>query len=114
MRALLPSPRFDVSRELEVDVVDMTHDGRGVARVNGKAVFVAGALPGERVRMLVEVRKKHFDEGRTLDVLQASADRVQPKCPHFGRCGGCTLQHLQAESQIVVKQRVLQENLERI
>ena len=114
MHVLLHSPRFDVSRELEVDVVDMTHDGRGVARVNGKAVFVAGALPGERVRMLVEVRKKHFDEGRTLEVLQAAADRVVPKCPHFGRCGGCTLQHLQAESQIVVKQRVLQENLERI
>jgi 23S rRNA (uracil1939-C5)-methyltransferase len=46
MHVLLHSPRFDVSRELEVDVVDMTHDGRGVARVNGKAVFVAGALPG--------------------------------------------------------------------
>lgn len=114
MRAVFAVARSDVSRELEVDVVDMTHDGRGVARVEGKAVFVAGALPGERVRMLVEVRKKHFDEGRCLQVLQPSPDRVEPKCAHFGRCGGCSLQHLRAESQIGVKQRVLQENLERI
>src|SRR5690606_3621889 len=89
-------------------------DGRGVARLDGKAVFVAGALPGERVLVQQTARKRHFDEARTLEVLQASPERVTPLCPHFGTCGGCVLQHLDPAAQIAAKQRVLIENLERI
>jgi 23S rRNA (uracil1939-C5)-methyltransferase len=100
--------------EYELDIVDLSHDGRGVARLDGKAVFVVGALPGERVRALQVARKKTFDEARTLDVLRASPDRVVPRCVHFGVCGGCALQHLSAEKQIEAKQRVLIENFERI
>ncbi|WP_226470543.1 23S rRNA (uracil(1939)-C(5))-methyltransferase RlmD [Luteimonas panaciterrae] len=97
------------------DIHDLSHDGRGVARrEDGKAVFVAGALSGERVMARQTARSRHFDEAVTVEVLQASADRVEPRCPHFGVCGGCVLQHLEESKQILAKQRVLQENLERI
>ncbi len=102
------------------DILDLTHDGRGVARREsgdgtvGKAVFVAGALPGEQVMAKQTARSRHFDEAETIEVLKASPDRVQPRCAHFGVCAGCTLQHLEASKQILAKQRVLQDNFERI
>jgi 23S rRNA (uracil1939-C5)-methyltransferase len=104
----------------EAEILDLSHDGRGVARrpaghVNaGKTVFVSGALPGERVMAQQTARSRAFDEARTLEVLQASPDRVVPRCPHFGTCGGCVLQHLAEDRQIEAKQRVLLENFERI
>ncbi|HRO64355.1 23S rRNA (uracil(1939)-C(5))-methyltransferase RlmD [Thermomonas sp.] len=103
-----------------VVISDLSHDGRGVAHwpeghaQAGKAVFVVGALPGETVVVQQTGRSKHFDEARTLDVLDASKDRVAPRCPHFGVCGGCVLQHLEADQQIEYKQRVLLDNLQRI
>lgn len=107
------SPRIDKT-PFEASITDLTHDGRGVARRDGKAVFVSGALPGERVMAEQTAKNRHFDEARTLDVLEASPDRVTPRCPHFGTCGGCVLQHLDEARQIEAKQRVLLENLERI
>ena len=104
----------------ELDIADLSHDGRGVARrpdghANaGKTVFVSGALPGERVVVQQTGRQRSFDEARVLEVLQASPDRVEPRCAHFGTCGGCALQHLDERRQIHAKQRVLLENLERI
>lgn len=101
-------------------VSDLSHDGRGVAHwpeghaQAGKAVFVAGALPGETVSVQQTARSKHFDEAKTLEVLQASPDRVTPRCPHFGVCGGCVLQHLDESKQITYKQQVLLDNLQRI
>jgi 23S rRNA (uracil1939-C5)-methyltransferase len=98
----------------EADVVDLAHDGRGIARDAGKAVFIEGALPGERVRFRVLKRRRHLDEAGLVDVLVASPDRVVPACAHFGICGGCSLQHLSAQSQLAAKERQLLENLERI
>ncbi len=119
MAGLVASPAVSVARldrtPFRVEILDLSHDGRGVARrEDGKAVFVAGALPGEVVMAEQTARSRSFDEARTLEVLQASPDRVQPRCPHFGTCGGCVLQHLDETKQIVAKQRVLLENLERI
>ena len=97
------------------DILDLSHDGRGVARRdNGKAVFVAGALSGEKVMAKQTARSRSFDEATTLQVLERSPDRVEPRCPHFGICGGCALQHLDEAKQILAKQRVLAENFERI
>ena len=98
----------------EADIVDLAHDGRGVARVAGKAVFIDGALPGERVRFRVLKRRRHFDEAGLVDVLLASPDRVAPRCPHFGICGGCSLQHMAPAAQLAAKQKQLLENLQRI
>jgi 23S rRNA (uracil1939-C5)-methyltransferase len=98
----------------EADIVDLAHDGRGVARIGGKAVFVQGALPSERVRMRIRKRRRQMDEADLVDVLLASADRVVPRCAHFGICGGCSLQHLSATAQLAAKERQLLENLQRI
>ena len=70
--------------------------------------------PGEVVAAEPTARSRHFDEAKTVEVLQASSQRVAPRCPHFGVCAGCVLQHLEESQQIVAKQRVLMDNLERI
>jgi 23S rRNA (uracil1939-C5)-methyltransferase len=99
---------------LETDITDLSHDGRGVAHVNGKAVFVTGALAGERVRLRFTGKHRHYDEATVEEILLRSPNRVTPRCAHFGVCGGCALQHLDPAAQIAAKQRVLLENLERI
>jgi 23S rRNA (uracil1939-C5)-methyltransferase len=104
----------DLSKVQEADVVDLAHNGRGVARVDGKAIFIDGALPGERVRFRVIKRRRQMDEAGLVEVLTASPDRVVPRCTHFGVCGGCTLQHLSAAAQLAAKERQLLENLQRI
>lgn len=101
-------------RLVDVEISDLSHDGRGVARIDGKAVFVAGALPGERARLRVQRRHRTFDEADIDTLLRVSPDRVEPVCAHFGTCGGCALQHLSPTAQIAAKQRVLRENFERI
>ncbi|MER3546870.1 MAG: 23S rRNA (uracil(1939)-C(5))-methyltransferase RlmD [Rhodanobacteraceae bacterium] len=98
----------------ETEIANLTHDGRGVARVDGKAVFVADALPGERVRARIVRKHRQFDEAQCVEVLQAAIDRVAPRCPHYSVCGGCALQHLAPQAQIAAKQRVLAENFARI
>ena len=98
----------------EMDIKDLSHDGRGVGSHDDKTVFVHGALPGERVQLRLTDRKRHFDEAETLEVLESSPHRVEPRCPHFGQCGGCSLQHLAPDQQILSKQNTLVQNLSRI
>jgi 23S rRNA (uracil1939-C5)-methyltransferase len=105
------SPR-DITFEAFIE--DLSHDGRGVARIEGKTVFVADALPGERVFARLQRKHRHFDEASTEEILGASPDRVAPRCRHFGTCGGCALQHLAPAAQIVAKQNVLAQNFARI
>ncbi len=98
---------------LEVDSLDL--EGRGVARNEGKVVFIAGALPGERVRAEIVGRKPKFDRARLIEVLQESPLRARPSCPHFGlhagACGGCSMQHVEPRAQVAIKQRVLEDAL---
>lgn len=102
------------AQPIELRIDSLSHDGRGVGRHEGKAVFVDGALPGETVRCrVVEIHKKH-DEALVETVLEASPLRVEPRCPHAGVCGGCSLQHLASEAQIDAKQQVLLDNLAHI
>jgi 23S rRNA (uracil1939-C5)-methyltransferase len=95
-------------------VTDLDHDGRGVARIDGKAVFVAGALPGEQVRLRRVRRRQRHDEAQLLEVLVAAPGRVTPPCTAFGRCGGCALQHLDPTVQLTHKSQALVQELERI
>lgn len=97
-----------------ITIESLAHDGRGVAHLDGKAVFIDGALPGESVGYEYLATHRKFDEGRVTGIHQASPDRVTPKCPHFELCGGCSLQHLAPAAQIAAKQQVLLDNLERI
>jgi len=96
---------------LRARVGGLTHDGDGVARVEGKVVFIDGALPGEEVLFRVTRRRGRFDEGEVTEVLDPSPDRVTPRCPHFGVCGGCSLQHLAPEAQVRFKEGRLIESL---
>ncbi len=98
----------------EADVVDLASDGRGVARIGGKALFIDGALPGERVRYRIFKRRAQWDEAVLAAILVRSADRREPRCEHFGVCGGCSLQHLAAPAQLAAKQAQLLESLQRI
>ncbi|APG05285.1 23S rRNA (uracil(1939)-C(5))-methyltransferase [Luteibacter rhizovicinus DSM 16549] len=100
--------------ELEATITDLTHDVRGVARIDNKATFVSGALPGERVAFRYVKRHRNYDDAELVSVIEASPHRVEPKCRHFGLCSGCSLQHMDPEAQIAAKQRVLAENFERI
>lgn len=99
---------------VEVEIERLTHEGRGVAHVEGKTVFIAGALPGERVRFRYRRLQRRYDEGQAVEVLRAAPERVEPRCAHFGVCGGCTLQHLAPEAQIRAKQASLAEAFARI
>jgi 23S rRNA (uracil1939-C5)-methyltransferase len=96
------------------DIVDLTHEAEGVARIDGKAVFVAGALPGERVVLRRTHRHRKLDYAVAKEVLEPSPDRVVPRCPHFGVCGGCALQHLDGRAQLAFKQAQLLDSLTRL
>lgn len=97
-----------------VEIESLDYEGHGVARVNGKVVFVDGALTGERAEISVFRKHPKYDSANAISILKASAQRAIPRCPHFDRCGGCSLQHLEPSAQVAVKQRVLEENLARI
>jgi len=98
--------------ELRIESLDQ--EGRGVAHAAGKVVFVEGGLPGERVGVEILKRKPSYELARVVTIHEASASRVAPRCPHFGVCGGCTLQHADEALQLAAKQRALEDALLRI
>ena len=91
-----------------------THDGRGIAATDGKKVFVAGALPGETVRFQRRKSRRNYDEAELLEIIEASPERVDARCEAYGRCGGCSLQHVSALQQREIKEQALKDNLQRI
>jgi len=105
-----PLPQDPVEAEIE----SLTQEGRGLAHVDGKTVFIHGALPGERVRFRYTRLMKSHDEGTAVEVLEASPMRAEPRCPHAAICGGCSLQHMSPAAQIRMKQDTLEDALWRI
>ncbi len=99
---------------VEAEIVDLTHDGQGVADVEGRRVFVAGTLPSERVVIAPRRARRRFQEAELLRIVAPAADRVEPPCEYFGRCGGCALQHLAYDAQVRFKQRAVAEAFARI
>ena len=103
-------------KKLPVDPVratveSLSHEGRGIAHIEGKTVFIDGALPGEEVMFTYISRRGRFDEGKATEILSASKHRVTPRCEHFGVCGGCSLQHMAPDAQLAHKQQVLEQAL---
>lgn len=96
----------------EISALD--YEGRGVAKVGGKTVFIKGALPSERVGFRIVRQKKQFDEAETVAIFKVSDERTVPQCRYFERCGGCSLQHISPAAQVAFKQRMMEEQLERI
>ncbi len=105
-----PLPATPVKAHIE----SLSHEGRGVTHIDGKAVFIDGALPGEEVMFKYLSRQRRFDEGEVVEVLSSSPDRVEPRCPHFGICGGCSLQHMDPHAQIMAKQQVMLDHFKHI
>jgi 23S rRNA (uracil1939-C5)-methyltransferase len=102
-------------REPETATISgVTHDGRGIAEVPGKKVFVAGALEGEEVQFIRRKSRRNFDEAELLDIIVASPNRIDARCDAFGRCGGCAMQHVSEDEQRSIKFQTLRDNLERI
>ena len=97
-----------------VDILSLDHEGHGVARIDGKVTFVDGALAGERAEIAVYRKHAKYNSANAVSILKASAQRADPRCRYFGRCGGCSMQHLEPSAQVAAKQRVLEENLARI
>lgn len=92
-------------------IESLDQEGRGVAHVEGKTIFISGALPGEKVTYKSHHRKKSYEIADAIDILKESNLRTTPKCPHFGMCGGCAMQHLEFSAQVAAKQRLLESNL---
>ena len=92
-------------------IESLDNEGRGVAHVDGKVIFIEGALPGEVVEYSSYRRKPSYEQAQMTVLHTASSQRVTPRCPHFGVCGGCSMQHLDAASQTAAKQRVLEDSL---
>ena len=100
---------------LTLHIESLDSEGRGVARnPEGKVVFVEGALPGEAVSFQVLKKKLSHEFARATSILHESPSRIEPRCPHFGVCGGCVTQHVDTRTQMAAKQRWLEENLARI
>ena len=108
---MVGQPGVAARRTFAVHIHDLDPKGRGVGRVDGKTTFVHGALPGEEVVCRRVRRRRSFDEAVVQEVVEASPDRVEPRCRFYERCGGCSLQHLSYDVQLRHKERTLLEAL---
>jgi len=97
-----------------VTIESLDQEGRGIAHVDGKVIFIEGALTGELVTYNAYRKKPSYELAKLEKILRPSFMRVQPKCVHFELCGGCSMQHIDARAQVAAKQRILEDNLERI
>ena len=101
-------------RKADLKIEDIAFGGKGVARENGKAVFIPFTIDGETVLAEIVREKRKFAEGEVLEIQERSPHRVAPECPYFGRCGGCTYQHIDYEHQLAIKWRQVRDILQRI
>lgn len=99
---------------VELKITDMTDDGKGLGRLSGLAIFVAGAVPGDKVSARITRLKKRYAFAETITLLEASAARVQPPCPYYKDCGGCSMLELSYEEQLRIKRKNIITKLERI
>ena len=98
---------------MQVEILRLDHNGRGIGKIDGKTVFVPNALPGEIVTLKNIVDKKRYMEAEVEEYLQTSSKRVKPICPYFGICGGCDLMHLSHQDQLHYKQDKVRDMMER-
>ena len=106
-----PAPLKPPAGIFSADIIDLSDDGRGVARRNNKTVFIAGALPGEQVTFQYLSVHKQFDEGTLREITRVSPERVTPPCVYYPQCGGCDLQHVHYAAQLRHKDARLQRQL---
>jgi tRNA/tmRNA/rRNA uracil-C5-methylase (TrmA/RlmC/RlmD family) len=109
-----PAAGLQTGQVLELDITDIAFGGEGVGRVHDFVVFVPFVAPGDRARVGITEVRKQFARARLLEVLRPGPQRVEPQCPHFGRCGGCQYQHLDYALQLQIKRRQVREHFVRI
>ena len=103
-----------MAEQYTVTIESVDYEGKGIARIEGKTVFVYDALAGEEVLIEIVKRKPSFDKAKLVEIIQASPKRVTPECPNYGVCGGCSMQHVSFDEQIRIKQQVLTDNLQHL
>ena len=108
------TPALNVGDRVELQIDDMAFGGEGVGRVDGFVVFVPFVITGETVLVEISEKKKAFARAKPLDILEASPDRVEPRCPHFGTCGGCQYQHVDYSAQQTHKETQVRDLFQRI
>lgn len=115
-RRYFGKPREEKKPEVyELRIEKMVQGGEGMAHLeDGRVCFVNGALPGELCKVKLTFKKKDFTKGKAIQILEPSPDRVEPKCPLYGKCGGCSLQHLSSEKQVAYMEQVERENFCRL
>jgi len=101
-------------QDLELEITGIAFGGKGLAKVDGFAVFVAQAIPGDRVLVRITRKKKQYAEARVLEILKESKDRIDAPCPYSGTCGGCSWQFLKYEKQLEYKRQHVAESIEHI
>ena len=99
---------------MKVEITGHAHDGAGVGRIEGKVIFVPGALRGELIEAEICASKKGFLQGKVYRVIRPSTQRIVPACPVYEQCGGCALQQAQYKEQLAIKQDIVRDALERI
>lgn len=102
------------NQKLVVEIVDLSSEGAGVAKVEGYPIFVKDTLVGEKVEILVLRANKNYGFGKAINIIEASPDRVEPKCPVASKCGGCSIQHMSYDCQLRYKKNKVYQNLKRI
>lgn len=107
-------PDLEKNKEYTMQITGMTHEGQGVGRVNGMAVFVDGALEGELAEVKIIKLNKTYAVGKLVSIPEASPNRAKPFCGAYRRCGGCNLQHLEYRAQLELKKKLVKDSLERI
>ena len=107
-------PALNVGDRVELTIYDMAFGGEGVGRIDGFVIFVPFVITGEIVLVEIIEKKKAFARAKPIQVLEASAERVEPRCEHFGTCGGCQYQHMSYEAQLGMKQKQVADLFERI
>ncbi len=96
---------------IETVIESLSHDGRGVATIHGKTTFISGALPSEKVLCRIIRKHRRYNEAEAIDIITKAPERIPPKCVHYGICGGCSMQHIEIEAQVKLKQKTLLDQL---
>lgn len=107
-------PEWKVGEQFTVEITGLSHEGAGVGRVDGRVVFIPGSLPGDMIRMALTEVKRRFAQGRLLEIIIASPQRIAPGCAQAPSCGGCQLQHLDYKAQLEWKRQLIQDAMQRI
>ena len=91
------------NNEYILDIISVGYEGEGIAKIDGYPIFIEGAILGEKVKVLIVKAKKNYAYGKLLEVIEASEERIEPKCKVYKRCGGCTVQHMNYKKQLDYK-----------